>query len=63
MSDKKETTVRIKINKLLEATALPVPPTIDRQHEDKALNEVERFRKSCKTGKVDIEALINKDRH
>jgi len=30
-------------------------------HGNKALDEIKRFRKSCKTGKTDIEALIDKD--
>lgn len=45
-----------------EAAALLVPPTKIHQGRVKALNEIKRFRKACKTGKVDIEALIDEDR-
>lgn len=45
-----------------EATALLVPPTQIRQDKVKALGEIKRFRKACKTGKVDIEAMIDGDR-
>ena len=45
-----------------EAAALLVPPTRIKQDRVKALGEIKRFRKSCKTGKVDIETLINEDR-
>jgi antitoxin (DNA-binding transcriptional repressor) of toxin-antitoxin stability system len=45
-----------------EAAALMVPPTAIRQTRAKALGEIKRFRKSCKTGKVDIEALIDEGR-
>ncbi len=45
-----------------DAAALLVPPTQIRQNRNKALSEIKRFRKTCKTGKVDIEALINEDR-
>ncbi len=45
-----------------EAAALLVPPTQIAQNKSRALSEIRRFRKSCKTGKVDIEALINEDR-
>ena len=44
------------------ATALLSPPEKIRHSRVKALNEIKQFRKSCKTGKVDIEALINEDR-
>jgi prevent-host-death family protein len=45
-----------------DAAALLVPPTQIQQNRNKALSEIKRFRKTCKTGKVDIEALINEDR-
>lgn len=45
-----------------EAAALMVPPARILQDKARALREIKRFRKSCKTGKVDIEALINEDR-
>lgn len=45
-----------------EAAALLVPPTQLQQNKAKAISEIKRFRKACKTGKVDIEALINEDR-
>jgi prevent-host-death family protein len=45
-----------------EAAALLVPPAQVIQDKAKALGEIKRFRKSCKTGKVNIEALINEDR-
>lgn len=45
-----------------EAAALLVPPTRLQQNKAKAISEIKRFRKACKTGKVDIEALINQDR-
>lgn len=45
-----------------EAAALLVPPVRIQQDKAKALSEIKRFRKTCKTGKVDIEALINEDR-
>lgn len=45
-----------------KAAALLVPPTRVHQDKAKALGEIKRFRKSCKTGKVDFETLINEDR-
>lgn len=45
-----------------EAAALLIPPTKIHQDRAKALSEIKRFRKSCKTGKVNIEALIDEDR-
>jgi len=45
-----------------EAAALLVPPTKIKQDRVKALGEIKHFRKTCKTGKVDIEAMINEDR-
>ena len=45
-----------------EPAALLIPPTKIHQDRAKALSEIKRFRKSCKTGKVNIEALINEDR-
>jgi prevent-host-death family protein len=45
-----------------DAAALLVPPTQIQHSRNKALNEIRRFRKTCKTGKVDIEALIDEDR-
>ena len=45
-----------------EAAALLVPPTRIHQERAKALTEIKRFRKACKTGKVDIEALIDEGR-
>ncbi|MDQ1315668.1 MAG: hypothetical protein QG662_1777 [Pseudomonadota bacterium] len=45
-----------------EAAALLVPPVQIHQDKARALSEIKRFRKACKTGKVDIEALINEDR-
>jgi prevent-host-death family protein len=45
-----------------EAAALLVPPTVIQKNKSKALSEIKRFRKACKTGKVDIEALINEGR-
>ena len=45
-----------------EAAALLIPPTKLHQDRAKALSEIKRFRKSCKTGKVNIEVLINEDR-
>ena len=45
-----------------EAAAMLVSPTRIHRDKVKALNEIKRFRKACKTGKVDIEALIDKDR-
>jgi prevent-host-death family protein len=45
-----------------EAAALLVPPTQIRKDKARALSEIKRFRKACKTGKVDIEALIDADR-
>lgn len=45
-----------------EAAALLIPPTKIHQDRAKALSEIKRFRKSCKTGKVNIEAFINEDR-
>jgi prevent-host-death family protein len=45
-----------------DAAALLVPPIQIQQNRNKALSEIKRFRKTCKTGKVDIEALIHEDR-
>jgi prevent-host-death family protein len=45
-----------------DAAALLVPPTQIQYNRNKALSEVRRFRKSCKTGKLDIETLINEHR-
>jgi prevent-host-death family protein len=45
-----------------EAAALLTPPEKIQRSRAKALNELKRFRKSCRTGKVDIEALINEYR-
>lgn len=45
-----------------EAAALLVPPARIHESRAKALAEIKRFRKACKTGKVDIETLINEDR-
>jgi prevent-host-death family protein len=45
-----------------EAAALLVPPTRILHDKAKALSEIKRFRKFCKTGKVNIEALINEGR-
>jgi len=45
-----------------EAAALLVPPTKMQKDRAKAISEIKRFRKSCKTGKVDIEALIDEGR-
>ncbi len=45
-----------------EAAALLSPPEKIQHSRARALNEIKRFRKSCKTGKVDIEALISEDR-
>lgn len=45
-----------------EAAALLVPPSKIQQDRGKAISEIKRFRKSCKTGKIDIEALIDGDR-
>lgn len=45
-----------------EAAALLVPPAIIHQDRAKALSDIRRFRRSCKTGKVDIEALIDEGR-
>ena len=45
-----------------EAAALLSPPEKVRSSRVKALNELKRFRKSCKTGKVNIEALIDEGR-
>jgi prevent-host-death family protein len=45
-----------------EAAALLTPPEKIQYSRAKALSEIKRFRKSCKTGKVDIEALISEDR-
>lgn len=45
-----------------QAAALLAPPTRIHHDKAKALREIKWFRKSCKTGKVDIEALINEDR-
>lgn len=55
----------ILITRRGEVAALLVPPTKIHQDKAKALNEIKRFRKTCKTcktGKVDIEALISEDR-
>lgn len=52
----------ILITRRGEAAALLSPPEKIRDSRAKALKEIKHFRKSCKTGKVDIEALINKDR-
>ena len=45
-----------------EAAALLTPVTALRQNKTRALGDLKRFRKTCKTGKVDIEALIAEDR-
>lgn len=45
-----------------EAAALLVPPATLHRDRAKALSEIKRFRKACKTGKVNIEALIDEDR-
>lgn len=45
-----------------EPAALLVPPTRIAQNKARALSEIRTFRKACKTGKVDIEALIAEDR-
>ncbi len=45
-----------------DAAALLVPPTQIQRNRNKALSEIKRFRKACKTGSIDIEALINEDR-
>jgi prevent-host-death family protein len=45
-----------------EAAALLVPPTRITQNKARALSEIRKFRKTCKTGRVDIEALIAEDR-
>jgi prevent-host-death family protein len=45
-----------------DAAALLVPPTQIQRNKSKALSEIKRFRKNCKTGIIDIEALINEDR-
>lgn len=45
-----------------EAAALLTPPTALRRDKMRALSDLKRFRKTCKTGKVDIEALIAEDR-
>lgn len=45
-----------------EAAALLVPPTRIHQDRARALAEIKRFRKACKTGRVNIEALIDEDR-
>ena len=44
------------------AAALLSPPIRVQQDKTRALSEIKRFRKSCKTGKVDIEVLINEGR-
>jgi prevent-host-death family protein len=45
-----------------EAAALLVPPAKIGQNRAKALREIKRFRKGCKTGRIDIEALIDEGR-
>lgn len=45
-----------------EPAALMVPPAAIHQARPKAPRDIKRFRKSCKTGKVDIEALIDEGR-
>jgi prevent-host-death family protein len=45
-----------------EAAAVLSPPNRIQQDKTRALSEIKRFRKSCKTGKVDIEALIDEGR-
>ena len=45
-----------------EAAALLVSPIQVHRDKARALSEIKRFRKACKTGKVDIEALITEDR-
>lgn len=42
--------------------ALLVPPEAAHVDKREGLAEIKRFRKTCKTGKVDIEALIAEDR-
>ena len=43
-----------------EAAAVLIPPARIQQYRVKALSEIKRFRKSCKTGKVDIEGLVDR---
>jgi prevent-host-death family protein len=45
-----------------EAAALMVPPANIHRDKAAALSEIKRFRNSCKTGRIDIEALIGEDR-
>jgi prevent-host-death family protein len=45
-----------------EAATLLVPPAALHRDRAKTLSEIKRFRKRCKTGKVDIEALIEEGR-
>lgn len=45
-----------------EAAALLMPPDRLRKDKGRSRAEIRRFRASCVTGKVDIEALISADR-
>ncbi len=44
------------------AAAMLVPPAQAQQDRQAAVDEVRRFRAACRTGPVDVEALIHEDR-
>ncbi|MCU0933606.1 MAG: type II toxin-antitoxin system prevent-host-death family antitoxin [Thiobacillaceae bacterium] len=45
-----------------QAAAMLVPPVRAQQDRQAALEEIRGFRMACRTGPVDVEALIDEDR-
>lgn len=53
---------RVLITRRGAAAALMVPPRGTGGSRARRMEEIKRFRKSCRTGRVDIEALIAEGR-